>query len=70
MNAVTSNAPNTLDSLTLINEIKEKRARLYESVNGFKFNKKRVRVLTEAAEFPDYTQGILYWMSRDQRVQG
>lgn len=56
-------------SSSLIEEIKQKRHKLFESINEFRFNKKRVRVLSEASEFPDYSKGILYWMSRDQRVQ-
>ena len=40
------------------------------SVKEFRFNKKRVKVLTEAQDFPDDAKGVLYWMSRDQRVQG
>jgi deoxyribodipyrimidine photo-lyase len=36
----------------------------------FKFNKKRVRVLSKAEEVPVNAAGIIYWMSRDQRVQG
>ena len=50
-------------------EIDKKRHDLFESVSEFRFNKKRVQVLTESREFPDDAQGILYWMSRDQRVQ-
>jgi len=69
-NASVSQAANTSDSYSLMHEIREKRTRLYGSINEFKFNKKRVRVLSEAGEFPDYSKGILYWMSRDQRVQG
>lgn len=53
----------------LAEEIKKKRIELYESVNAFRFNKKRVRVLTIAREFPEDAKGILYWMSREQRVQ-
>ena len=36
---------------------------------GWKFNKKRVKVLT-AEEIPDKAKSVVYWMSRDQRVQG
>ena len=36
---------------------------------GWKFNKKRVRVLT-AEEIPEKAKSVVYWMSRDQRVQG
>ncbi|KAJ9593744.1 hypothetical protein L9F63_014717 [Diploptera punctata] len=39
------------------------------SVMEFKFNKKRVRVLSEVTEVPERVEGVLYWMSRDQRVQ-
>ncbi|KAF0301036.1 Deoxyribodipyrimidine photo-lyase [Amphibalanus amphitrite] len=35
---------------------------------GWKFNKKRVKVLT-AEEIPDKAKSVVYWMSRDQRVQ-
>ena len=41
-----------------------------KSVADFKFNKKRVKVLSSKLEFPDDNEGIVYWMSRDQRVQG
>lgn len=41
-----------------------------KSIADFKFNKKRVRVLSADTEFPDDGDGVLYWMSRDQRVQG
>jgi len=40
------------------------------SVAEFKFNKKRVRVLTKCKDFADDSDGVVYWMSRDQRVQG
>ena len=68
--ATTSSSANTSDSYFLMHEIREKRTKLFESINEFKFNKKRVRVLSEAGEFPEYSKGVLYWMSRDQRVQG
>lgn len=42
-----------------------------ESVMTFKFNKKRVKILTESNDevLPD-CKGIVYWMFRDARVQG
>ncbi|RNA12022.1 deoxyribodipyrimidine photo-lyase-like [Brachionus plicatilis] len=64
-----SSTGNTKSPCQLAEEIKCKRNELFESVNAFRFNKKRVQVLTEAREFPEDAQGILYWMSRDQRVQ-
>ena len=54
----------------LADEIQKKRHELYESVAAFKFNKNRVRVLSNCKEFADNSKGILYWMSREQRVQG
>ena len=62
--------PTTSKSCELINEIKKKREELYESVDEFRFNKKRVRVISEASNFPDDAEAILYCMSREQRVQG
>lgn len=40
-----------------------------ESILKFKFNKKRVRILSEATEVPSDCKGIAYWMFRDERVQ-
>ena len=39
------------------------------SVNDFNFNKKRVRPVNKVNAIPENSQAILYWMSRDQRVQ-
>ncbi|XP_036410274.1 CPD photolyase [Megalops cyprinoides] len=36
---------------------------------GVKFNERRLRHLSEAQKVKQGTQGVLYWMSRDQRVQ-
>lgn len=57
-------------SIPLIEEIRNKRVSLYESVAAFRFNKKRVRILSETKEIPENSKGLVYWMSRDQRVQG
>ena len=40
------------------------------SISAFRFNKKRVKVVSEVSDMPESCEGILYWMSRDQRVQG
>lgn len=40
------------------------------SIEEFRFNKKRVRILTPVKEVLNGAEGIVYWMSRDQRVQG
>lgn len=36
----------------------------------FKFNKKRVRVLSEIMEVPEWTDGVIYWTFRDERIHG
>ena len=56
--------------LDFIKKIHKRRTDVCQSVDKFKFNKKRVRVLSEAEDFPDDSRGVVYWMSRDQRVQG
>ena len=53
-----------------LSRIAESRTEVCQSVAEFKFNKKRVRVLSKAKDFPDESKGVVYWMSRDQRVQG
>ncbi|CAG0913578.1 unnamed protein product [Notodromas monacha] len=53
----------------LIQEISESRRKVGKSVLDFKFNKGRVKILTKATEVPEWAKGIVYWMSRDQRVQ-
>jgi hypothetical protein len=71
---VQSENPTTSKGVTsktqLIEDIQIKRFNLFKSIDEFRFNKKRVRVLTEATTFPEDSKGILYWMSREQRVQG
>ncbi|XP_037914398.1 deoxyribodipyrimidine photo-lyase [Hermetia illucens] len=49
--------------------IEESRVKTASSVLEFHFQKKRVRVLTEATEVKESAGSILYWMSRDCRVQ-
>ncbi|XP_034231046.1 deoxyribodipyrimidine photo-lyase [Thrips palmi] len=39
------------------------------SILEFKFNKKRVRILSEATDVSENCKGIAYWMFRDERVQ-
>ncbi|GLH01467.1 CSON006582 protein [Gryllus bimaculatus] len=57
------------DASSILRELIEHRLKVASSVSDFKFNKKRIRVLSRATEVPESTQGVLYWMSRDQRVQ-
>lgn len=55
---------------SFIKEIIEDRLATAASIKEFKFNKKRVRVLSKAKDISENAQSVLYWMSRDQRVQG
>ncbi|XP_025058533.1 deoxyribodipyrimidine photo-lyase-like [Alligator sinensis] len=54
---------------SLSEAVKQARRRAALSVREFKFNKKRVRLLSQESHLQDGALGILYWMSRDQRVQ-
>jgi hypothetical protein len=63
-------APNAYTNFSLVNEIKIKRDELFASVLAFPFNHHRVRFLSDAEAVANNSKGILYWMSRNQRVQG
>ena len=53
-----------------VQEIHRCRMDVCESVDKFNFNTKRVQVLSDMKDFPGDSCGVVYWMSRDQRVQG
>lgn len=55
---------------SFVSKIAEKRKQTGESILEFKFNKDRCRLLSKSMDIGDRGGGILYWMSRDQRVQG
>ncbi|XP_069991330.1 deoxyribodipyrimidine photo-lyase [Penaeus vannamei] len=57
------------DALNIHKRLKKERDEEAEDVSEFKFNKKRVEVISKEGEVPDDCDGIVYWMSRDQRVQ-
>ncbi|KAM8953084.1 deoxyribodipyrimidine photo-lyase-like [Pelodytes ibericus] len=54
---------------SLLEAIKKFRLAASPSVSEFKFNKKRVRLVSSEDDLKDDAMGIVYWMSRDQRVQ-
>lgn len=58
-----------IESVDIIDQLKNARAKTSESILKFKFNKSRVRILSTSEAVPDNTKGIVYWMSRDCRVQ-
>ncbi|KAK3096008.1 hypothetical protein FSP39_021888 [Pinctada imbricata] len=64
-----SEGDNPSNDEDFISKIASGRKNVCSSVAEFKFNKKRVRVLSKAKDFPDDSKGVVYWMSRDQRVQ-
>nr|XP_009680452.1 PREDICTED: deoxyribodipyrimidine photo-lyase-like isoform X2 [Struthio camelus australis] len=49
--------------------VQEARQKAAPSVQDFKYNKKRVRLISQGSDLKDGAKCILYWMSRDQRVQ-
>ena len=53
--------------LDIFAELKESRSKAAKNVSEFKFNEKRVRNLLEGSGSVE--KGVVYWMSRDQRVQ-
>ncbi|CAD7014739.1 deoxyribodipyrimidine photo-lyase [Ceratitis capitata] len=56
-------------SITL-QALQKRRLATAKSISEFPFNKKRVRVLSIVKEVPESRPGgVLYWMSRDARVQ-
>jgi hypothetical protein len=54
----------------LLEEITRKRSNLYESIMKFPFNMKRTRILSNCKEMPKNSNGIVYWTTREQRVEG
>lgn len=60
---------NDIEENTLV-KYTEIRKSVCESVADFKFNKKRVRLISANADMSESCKGIAYWMWREQRVQG
>ena len=70
--ANTKTNTNIIDYFTikpLQSAIDHVRKSICSSVNDFNFNKTRVRPMNKMNVIPQDSQTILYWMSRDQRVQ-
>lgn len=53
----------------LIAEVQKARISAGVSSLEFRMNKKRVRIISACETVPDDSQGIVYWVSRDCRVQ-
>lgn len=54
---------------TFIKLFEEERERTAASILQFKFNKSRARILNDLSTVKSGSNGIVYWMFRDQRVQ-
>lgn len=50
-------------------KLQAKREETAVSILEYKFNKKRVRIVSQEQMVPDNCEGVVYWMSRDSRVQ-
>lgn len=57
------------ENLTFAERVDQSRINTAASILDFNFHKKRVRILTKQKDVPDDTNGILYWMFREQRAQ-
>ncbi|XP_028169852.1 deoxyribodipyrimidine photo-lyase [Ostrinia furnacalis] len=53
----------------LMKSIQAKREDTAESILKYKFNKKRLRIVSQEQMVAENCEGIVYWMSRDSRVQ-
>lgn len=68
--ATTSTTKETNCSIEeFMNTLQKTREDTAKSILDYKFNKKRVRIISQEQLVPDKCEGIVYWMSRDSRVQ-
>ncbi|KAI8127234.1 hypothetical protein FF38_03178 [Lucilia cuprina] len=66
----TSTSKGSEDVNNFLLSLKEKRLKCAASIVDFSFKKKRVRILSKTQEVREDCQGpVVYWMSRDVRVQ-
>lgn len=56
-------------SNSLVSIIEKERLETAASILDFDFKKKRVRILSEAQNVKQGSNGIMYWMFREMRVQ-
>lgn len=57
------------DNNDFVEQFQNARLQTSKSIIEFKFNKNRIRILSSNETVPENARGILYWMSRDCRVQ-
>lgn len=56
-------------STTFIEALQRNRSNVARSIIEFPFNNKRLKILGSAKQVPKDKKGIVYWMSRNQRVE-
>lgn len=67
---IADTSDNNGTDVSIVDTLMTKRLKVCKSVTDFKFDKKRVRLITSNADMPEICKGIAYWMWREQRVQG
>lgn len=67
---IADTSDNNGTDVSIVDTFMTKRLKVCKSVTDFKFDKKRVRLITSNADMPEICKGIAYWMWREQRVQG
>ncbi|XP_073957123.1 deoxyribodipyrimidine photo-lyase-like [Choristoneura fumiferana] len=65
--STSAESKNTLDEFK--KSLQTKRDKTAKSILDYKFNKKRLRIISDQQLVADKCEGIVYWMFRDSRVQ-
>lgn len=56
-------------SINAVSFLHNNRSKVARSIQDFPFNRKRLKVLSDVKEIVENRNGIVYWMSRNQRVE-
>lgn len=64
-----SETPKTSEKSDFVSLFEQERKKTAKNILDFKFAKSRVRILNNQSEVKANSNGIIYWMFRDQRVQ-
>lgn len=58
-----------LTSINAVTLLHNNRSKVARSIKDFPFNRKRLKILSDVKEIGNKRNGIVYWMSRNQRVE-
>lgn len=58
----------TSKTSSFLDNVAAERKKTAASIMEFPFNKKRVRILSDVKELPEWTDGVIYWTFRDERI--